>query len=150
MLLLSSLLLLWHSPGTSLSLIAYAYRLLLHRFGYMLHTKIKCAWLTLPAFTILLLLVCGEVSFDRERLGLLWCLCLSPNLLLHGFCGWGTLKTVELSTETDRVMSAPLLCVFQAFDGKFVLYVAVIVASVLCTVVGDLSLCCDACLRPSR
>jgi len=48
------------------------------------------------------------------------------------------------------VMSAPLLCVFQAFDGKFVLYVAVIVASVLCTVVGDLSLCCDACLRPSR
>jgi len=116
----------------------------------MLYTKIKCARLTFPTFTISLLLVFGEVSFDRERLGLLWCFCLSPSLLLHSFCSWGMLKTVELSTETDQMMSAPLLCVFQAFDGKFVFYVAVIVASVLCTVVGDLSLCCDACLRPSR
>jgi len=41
-------------------------------------------------------------------------------------------------------------CVFQAFDGKFVFYIAVIVASVLCAVVGDLSLYCRACLRPGR
>ena len=42
------------------------------------------------------------------------------------------------------------ICMFQAFDGKFVFYVAVIVASVLSTVIGDLSLCHHACLHPGR
>ena len=51
-LLLSRLLLLQQSPVTNHSLIAFACRLVLHHFGCMLHTKIKCARLTLPRVTI--------------------------------------------------------------------------------------------------
>jgi len=87
-----------------------------------------------------------------SMLGAPRCFCLSPRWLLHGFRSWRQLLTENRGTlDRDlsvRLMSAPLLCVLQAFDVKFVFYVAVIVASVLCAVVGDLSLCCRTCIHP--
>ena len=55
--------------------------------------------------------------------------------------------------DTDRYFSLCLwcshhCCMLQAFDCKFIFYVAVIVASVLCAIVGDLSLCCRNCVHP--
>jgi len=61
---------------------------------------------------------------------------------------------LQLGTENRGTVTEIYLwclrhcCMLQAFDMKFVFYVAVIVAAVLCAVIGDLSLCCRTCVHP--